>query len=705
MWAQSASVKVGSQSKVSFVVGNGHKTTGILDSGAEVSFIDVSLTLHADSPVVLATLALSAAERSGLKVLGETTISLFYPNNPEKKFPHTLLVTADMGYDLVLGQDFLKLKDPVVQYHYREDRLVVADLPVFYCWYDDGRKPMRVAPLRRTKVTKRSRALLRVDVDGVGEEETVILHRNFPRAHPGLAVLNQIVTVRAGVATIEVLNVLQQDLRLGTESLLTFAEPASRVASVTAVTANMTTSTPPQNPPPSPSLPKVDLSHIPPEVRGKYESLLREHSDLWSRSCFDIGELRLNSQPYEVRIPTGDAPPIRWNQDRVLYHQRDHMKKEIEAMEEGGIIRKSSSPWAAPVVLVKKPDGTTRFCLDFRKLNQATKRFARLTHPLHELLKPADKEGRPLPLQWGEEAEAIFTELKRRLTTPPILAFPDMNRPFTVKPDACKVSVGGLLTQEVNGKEVVIAYASRALSAAERNYSPVEREALGLVYCCRQWCHYLIGGRTYAVTDHKPNLAMENRKVANERVRNWALELQEFELRYVHKSGKGHADADALSRIPQKPLPICVDSGVPLCRHCNQPADRSTEIRTGMGAVMAGVHRQAGAAPLQANKAFLDRVREELPKDPMLGDHYRYFTKGIVPTDKRQARQVLLEESAFEFRDGLLYRFEGRGVEKREQLVVSRACQSTVLMMGYDHSLGGHAGQHRLANKTLLHFW
>uniref|UniRef100_A0A0G4F6T3 Reverse transcriptase RNase H-like domain-containing protein n=1 Tax=Chromera velia CCMP2878 TaxID=1169474 RepID=A0A0G4F6T3_9ALVE len=199
-----------------------------------------------------------------------------------------------------------------------------------------------------------------------------------------------------------------------------------------------------------------------------------------------------------------------------------------------------------------------------------------------------------------------------------------MSRPFTVKPDACKVSVGGLLTQEVNGKEVVIAYTSRALSAAERNYSPVEREALGLVYCCRQWRHYLIGGRTYTVTDHKPNLAMEDRKVANERVRNWALELQEFGLRYVHK-------------------------------HCNQPADGSTEIRTGMGAVMADVHGQVKAAPLQANKAFLDRVREELPKDPMLGDHYRYFTKGIVPTDKRQARQVLLEESAFEFRDGLLY--------------------------------------------------
>uniref|UniRef100_A0A0G4I0V8 Integrase zinc-binding domain-containing protein n=1 Tax=Chromera velia CCMP2878 TaxID=1169474 RepID=A0A0G4I0V8_9ALVE len=198
---------------------------------------------------------------------------------------------------------------------------------------------------------------------------------------------------------------------------------------------------------------------------------------------------------------------------------------------------------------------------------------------------------------------------------------------------------------------------------------------------------------------------MEDRKVTNERVRNWALELQEFGLRYVHKLGKAHTDADALSQMSQKPLPVCVDSGVPLCRHCNQSADGNTEIRTGMRAVMAGMYGQAEAAPLQVNKAFLDRVKEELPKDLVLEDHYRYFVKGIVPTDKRQTRQVLLEKSAFEFRDGLLYRFEGRGVEKREQLVVPRAYQLTVLMMGHDHSLRGYAGQHRLADKTLLHFW
>eukprot|EP00820_Chromera_velia_P028323 Cvel_11597.t2-p1 / transcript=Cvel_11597.t2 / gene=Cvel_11597 / organism=Chromera_velia_CCMP2878 / gene_product=Retrovirus-related Pol polyprotein from transposon, putative / transcript_product=Retrovirus-related Pol polyprotein from transposon, putative / location=Cvel_scaffold733:68247-69176(-) / protein_length=310 / sequence_SO=supercontig / SO=protein_coding / is_pseudo=false len=144
--------------------------------------------------------------------------------------------------------------------------------------------------------------------------------------------------------------------------------------------------------------------------------------------------------------------------------------------------------------------------------------FARLSFPLFQMLLPVDEQGRPVPFVWNGEREEIFGELKERLTTPPILGFPDMSLPFRVKPDACEVSVGGVLTQMQRGREVVIAYISRGLSAAEKNYSPTEREALGAVYCCKQWRHYLFGGAAYVITDHKPNLAMSDRKVANKRV-------------------------------------------------------------------------------------------------------------------------------------------------------------------------------------------
>uniref|UniRef100_A0A0G4I745 Integrase zinc-binding domain-containing protein n=1 Tax=Chromera velia CCMP2878 TaxID=1169474 RepID=A0A0G4I745_9ALVE len=122
-----------------------------------------------------------------------------------------------------------------------------------------------------------------------------------------------------------------------------------------------------------------------------------------------------------------------------------------------------------------------------------------------------------------------------------------------------------------------------------------------------------------------------------------------------------------------------------------------------MATALAGV--QAGMSPLQVKRGFLDRVREELPKDPLLKDHFKYFAEGVLPREAKKAKQILLEESAFEEKRGLLYRYKGRGTKRKEQLVVPEACRKTVMVMNHDHQLGGHPGANRLTEKTLLHFW
>ena len=79
------------------------------------------------------------------------------------------------------------------------------------------------------------------------------------------------------------------------------------------------------------------------------------------------------------KIDTGDTAPIRQYPRRFPYAYREEVSKQVSEMLEQGVIQQSNSPWASPIVLVKKKDGKFRFCVDYRKLNAATKRDA---HPL-----------------------------------------------------------------------------------------------------------------------------------------------------------------------------------------------------------------------------------------------------------------------------------------------------------------------------------
>src|SRR3989337_1989222 len=78
-------------------------------------------------------------------------------------------------------------------------------------------------------------------------------------------------------------------------------------------------------------------------------------------------------------MDTGEHEPIKGKQYRANDKQKKIIKEEIEKMEKSGIIRKSYSPWTSPVVIVDKKDGSKRFCIDYRKLNDITITDA---HPL-----------------------------------------------------------------------------------------------------------------------------------------------------------------------------------------------------------------------------------------------------------------------------------------------------------------------------------
>ena len=115
---------------------------------------------------------------------------------------------------------------------------------------------------------------------------------------------------------------------------------------------------------------KIDDPSFSIEQKKMVYNILSRHSGAISRGKSDLGDLK-TSQHF---IDTGEARPIRVPVRRLPYHQREEARKEIETMLASNVIEASESPWSAPVVMVRKKDGTLRFCVDYRKLNQVTKK-------------------------------------------------------------------------------------------------------------------------------------------------------------------------------------------------------------------------------------------------------------------------------------------------------------------------------------------
>ena len=106
-----------------------------------------------------------------------------------------------------------------------------------------------------------------------------------------------------------------------------------------------------------------------------------------------------------------------------------------------------------------------------------------------------------------------------------------------------------------DGSEKPIAFASRTLSASEKNYCQLEKEALSLVFGVKKFHQYLYGRKFTLITDHKPPLAiLEPKKgippLAAARLQHWAILLSAYNYDIHFKSTSTHANADGLSRLP-----------------------------------------------------------------------------------------------------------------------------------------------------------
>lgn len=174
------------------------------------------------------------------------------------------------------------------------------------------------------------------------------------------------------------------------------------------------------------------------------------------------------------------------------------------------------------------------------------KNFAEIVHPLQRLLI------KDVPFTWGAPQQLAFDVIIEKLTTAPVLQFPNFERKFTVQPDACLHSIGVVLSQiGDDGLEHPVAYYSRLLKKHELRYSVPEKECLGVLEGIWHFRPYLWGREFTVVSDHRSLQWLFKTKDTNERLYRWFLKLAHdgFDYQVVHRPGKDHGNADGLSRL------------------------------------------------------------------------------------------------------------------------------------------------------------
>lgn len=146
---------------------------------------------------------------------------------------------------------------------------------------------------------------------------------------------------------------------------------------------------------------------------------------------------------------------------------------------------------------------------------------------------------------WGPEQHRAFNEMRALLTTDVMLAFPDHNVPFDIETDASDYQLGAVIKQH----DRPVAYYSRKLSSAQKNYTTIEKELLSVVETLRVFRSMLLGAKITVHTDHK-NLTHKLTSFNTQRVMRWRLLLEEYGPTFAYKKGSENCVADALSRVP-----------------------------------------------------------------------------------------------------------------------------------------------------------
>lgn len=358
-------------------------------------------------------------------------------------------------------------------------------------------------------------------------------------------------------------------------------------------------------------------------------------------------------------------------------------------------------------------------CNYYRKF---VKNYSKITVPINTLLQ------KEKAFVWTDECQNSFETLKKALTSAPILAFPDLEQPFTLTCDASGSAIGYILGQvDDNKRERVISYGGRALKNEEKNWTISEKECIAVLEGIKHNNVYLSNHKFKVFTDHKALIWLHKTKDTNAKLGRWALQLQNYNFEIIYKEGENNQNADAISRIPYLPKDLkCVDkesiedldnTPCPIINSVRQTEDE-IEAHDGSFTEIRFEYDQEHpiVASLNEQKCQdLSEIAKLQRQCSELSDLIKFLETGKLPDDEKKAKTVYFDKDSYRLgQDGeLIYQWWPRtkGVPRAEnmieQLVLPKLLREDALLSYHDCIAGGgHAGiKKTYAALHLKYFW
>ncbi|KAF7762626.1 hypothetical protein Agabi119p4_9219 [Agaricus bisporus var. burnettii] len=214
-----------------------------------------------------------------------------------------------------------------------------------------------------------------------------------------------------------------------------------------------------------------------------------------------------------------------------------------DSIEMDPIKLKGIEDWPVPKT-VKNVRQFIGFCNFYRKFIH---NYAKIAQPLNSLMRKTKK------FEWNPNAQTAFETLKQQFLKRPVLQMVDQTKPFEIECDASAFATGAVLLQrDTNGDKHPVAYYSKSLNPAERNYHVSDQEFLSIIRALKEWRHYVEGSPEPLLiwSDHENLTRWKEPQQLNRRQARWMLYMTRFNYVIKHLPGNKNVLADALSRRP-----------------------------------------------------------------------------------------------------------------------------------------------------------